>query len=298
VTPALVLRDDWLTSYSRTETRRAYLADVTAFLDWCHAAGVDALEASRVDGNLYRDYLIALGTLAAATIDRKLSACRSFYDYAVEEEAATLNPFGKIDRLAAPGDSTTPWLSRDEMKRLLVVARDWSMRDFVLVSLLGLNGLRISEAIRADAADLGRSAGHRTLRVIRKGSKVGVVPLAPEVDDAIEQLLGGRREGPIVCRLTRRGAIATPAAPITREAAAKRLRKLAEWADVNPAISPHSLRHGFVTHTLADGSPLHVVQLAVGHANPATTMRYRRDELNLNSNPSLRLAEGLLEGVS
>lgn len=297
MTPALVLRDDWLTSYPRPETRRAYLADVTAFLDWCHAAGVDPLEASRVDGNLYRDYLIALGTLAATTIDRKLSACRSFYDYAVEEDAAAGNPFATVGRLASPGESTTPWLSREEMKRLLVVARDWHMRDFVLVSLLGLNGLRVSEAIAADAEHLGHSDGLRTLRIIRKGSKVGIVPLAPEVDDAIEQLLGGRRKGPIISRLTRRGAIANPPAPISREAAHKRLRKLAEWADVNPAISPHSLRHGFITLALADGSPLHVVQLAAGHSSPTTTMHYQRDGLSLKSNPSLSLAEGLLEGV-
>lgn len=298
MSPTLALRDDWLTGYPRPETRRAYLADVTAFFDWCAAAGVEPLEASRVDANLYRDYLIALGSLTATTIDRKLSACRSFYRFAVEEGAAGVDPFATVDRLASPGESTTPWLNREEMKRLLVVARDWHMRDFVLVSLMGLNGLRVSEAIRAEAEHLGRSGGHRTLRVVRKGAKVGVVPLAPEVDDAIEQVLGGRRTGPIVPRLTRRGAIATPPAPISREAAHKRLRKLAEWADVNPAISPHSLRHGFITLALADGSPLHVVQLAAGHSSPTTTMHYQRDGLSLDSNPSLSLAEGLLEGVA
>lgn len=296
MTPALLLRDDWLTAYPRPETRRAYLADVTAFFDWCLGAGVDPLEASRVDANLYRDYLLSLGSLTATTIDRKLSACRSFYRYAVEEKAADSNPFETVARLAGPGESTTPWLDREEMKRLLVVARDWHMRDFVLVSLLGLNGLRVSEAIRADAADLGRSAGHRTLRVTRKGSKVGVVPLAPEVDAAIEDVLQGRRHGALIPRLTRRGAIARPVAPISREAAHKRLRKLAEWADVNPAISPHSLRHSFITLALADGSPLHVVQLAAGHSSPTTTMHYERGDLSLNSNPSLSLSEGLLEG--
>ncbi len=297
MTPALLLRDDWLTGYSRPETRRAYLADVTAYFNWCHAAGLDPLQASRVDANLYRDYLLALGTLEATTIDRKLSTCRSFYRYAVDEEVAGANPFETVGRLAGPGESTTPWLDREEMKRLLVVARDWHMRDFVLVALLGLNGLRVSEAIGADATDLGYSAGLRTLRVTRKGRKVGVVPIAPEVDAAIKDVLQGRRVGPLIPRLTRRGTIAKPAAPISREAAHKRLRKLAEWADVNPAISPHSLRHSFITLALADGSPLHVVQLAAGHSNPATTMGYQRDELSLNSNPSLSLAQGLLEGA-
>ena len=297
MTPALVLRDDWLTGYPRPETRRAYLADVTAFFDWCLGAGLDPLNASRVDANLYRDYLLSLRTLTATTIDRKLSACRSFYRYAVDEDAASTNPFEAVARLAGPGESTTPWLDREEMKRLLVVARDWHMRDFVLVSLLGLNGLRVSEAIRADARDLGSSSGHRTLRVTRKGSKVGVVPLAPEVDEAINVVLQGRQNGPIIPRLTRRGAIATPPAPITREAAHKRLRKLAEGADVNPAISPHSLRHSFITLALADGSPLHVVQLAAGHSSPTTTMHYSRDSLSLNSNPSLSLAGGLLKEV-
>lgn len=288
------LRDDWLTGYPRSQTRRAYLVDVTGFFDWCHAAAVEPLEASHVDVNLYRDYLLALGTLAPTSIDRKLSACRSFFAYAVKTGAASSNPFESIARLSAAGESTTPWLSAEEMKRLLVVARDWHMRDFVLVSLLGLNGLRISEAISAEARDLGHSAGHRTLRITRKGSKVGLVPLAPELAQAVDELLQGRRIGPLVPRLTRRGAIATPPAPITREAAYKRLRKLAEWAEVNPAISPHSLRHSFITLSLAGGAPLHVVQLAAGHSSPTTTMHYQRDSLSLNSNPSLTLAEGLL----
>jgi integrase/recombinase XerD len=290
-------RDDWLTGYPSPETRRAYLANVTEYLEWCRVADVDPLEPSRVDVNHYRDFLVGLGTLAPTTIDRKLSACRSFLAYLVEGKMAPANPFDGIARLATPGESTTPWLDADELKKLLVTARDWHLRDFVLVALMGINGLRVSETVKADARNLGITAGHRTLSVTRKGSKVGLVPLAPELAAAVDELLQGRKVGPVVPRLTRRGAIADPVAPISRNAAHKRLRKLAEWADINPAISPHSLRHSFITLSLSGGSPLHVVQLAAGHSSPATTMHYQRDGLSLNSNPSLSLAEGLLGGV-
>jgi integrase/recombinase XerD len=289
---------DFVTTYSRPETRRAYLADVSDFLNWCSVADVDPLEASRVDVNGYRDYLVALGSLQATSIDRKLTACRSFYRYLQEEGMVSANWFTTVSRLATPGESTTAWPDEDEMKKLLVTARDWHVRDFVLIGLMGLNGLRVSEAVGADAKDLGHAEGQRTLRIIGKGQKIGLVPLAPELEAAIDEVLQGRTAGPIVPALNRRGGISGPVAPISREAAYKRVKQLVEWAGVNPDLSPHSLRHGFITHALNGGAELHVVQLAAHHSDPATTMRYKRGALTLKSNPSVDLANRFLERVA
>jgi site-specific recombinase XerD len=85
-----------------------------------------------------------------------------------------------------------------------------------------------------------------------------------------------------------------PLGGISRQTAYERVRYLADWAGVNPALSPHSLRRSFVTLALQDGAPLHQVQLAVGHASPTTTMVYMKDAGNLDHNPTFALAEELV----
>jgi len=191
-------------------------------------------------------------------------------------------------------DLTTPWADRGELRKLLLAARDVNPRDFLLVALLGLNGLRVSEAVGANVPDLGSSGGHRTLRVTRKGSKRGVVPLAPIVCTAVDEFLAGRSVGPLLPRLHSSGVVMDPLAGISRQTAYERIRFLADWAGVNPELSPHSLRRSFVTLALQDGVPLHQVQLAVGHSNPATTMIYFKDAANLDDNPTFELAKSLV----
>lgn len=191
-------------------------------------------------------------------------------------------------------DLTTPWADRGELRKLLLAADDGHPRDFLLVALLGLNGLRVSEAIGAVVPDLGSSGGHRTLRVTRKGRKQGVVPLAPIVCERVDLFLAGRTEGPLLPRLHSSGAVLDPLAGISRQTAYERVRHLADWSGVNPELSPHSLRRSFVTLALQDGVPLHQVQLAVGHASPTTTMIYFKDAANLDENPTFDLADELL----
>jgi integrase/recombinase XerD len=90
--------------------------------------------------------------------------------------------------------------------------------------MLGLLGLRIFEATRADIADLGEEHGHRVLRACGKGTKVVLVPLPPAVGRAIDRAIGARARGPIL--LNSRGA------RMDRHAATRRLRRLAEAAGV------------------------------------------------------------------
>lgn len=288
---------DWGTEYPAANTREAYERDLRDFFAWCQERDVDPLKPARTDVNAYRDELLSRG-LAPQTVDRKMSACRSFFAYVAERGMLRgESPFKHVGRLALPGESSTPWLSRDDLSKLLAVALDTSPRDFILVALLGINGLRVSEALRATVPDLGEANGIRTLRVQRKGQKPGLTPLAPVVADVVDGFLDGRTEGPLIVRLDRNRNVAVPISGISRQAAFDRIRWLADYAGVNPDISPHSLRHSFITTALEEGAELHVVQLAAGHSSPTTTMRYRRGGLNLNSNPSLTLAEGLLEGV-
>ena len=100
-------------------------------------------------------------------------------------------------------------LDRNELGALLVAAGLGPPAEHALISLLALNGLRVSEATGADIEHLGVERGHRTLVITRKGGKVVTVPLAPRTARAIDLAVGERTEGPAVPH--RRRAAAGPA---------------------------------------------------------------------------------------
>ena len=87
-------------------------------------------------------------------------------------------------------------LDRNELGALLVAAGLGSACEHALISLLALNGLRVSEATGADIEHLGLERGHRTLTITRKGGQVVTIPLAPRTARAIDLAIGERTDGP------------------------------------------------------------------------------------------------------
>jgi hypothetical protein len=149
--------------------------------------------------------------------------------------------------------------------------------DHALISLLCLNGLRVSEAVGADVERLGLERGHRTLTITRKGAKVVTVPLAPRTARALDLVVGERSEGPIL--------VGRDGRRLDRHAAARRVARLARRAGIAKRVGPHTLRHAFITTPLDAGVPLRDVQEAASHADPRTTMRYGRARVSLDRHP-------------
>ena len=171
-------------------------------------------------------------------------------------------------------ESRTLGLDRNELGAFLVAAGLSSNRDHALASLLALNGLRISEALGADVEDLNVERGHRTLRIVRKGGKQVTIPLAPRTARAIDLAIGEREYGPIL--------LGAHGQRLDRYAATRTVKRLAKAAGIDKRISPHSLRHSFITAALDAGVPLRDVQDAASHADPRTTMRYDRARHSLD----------------
>jgi integrase len=157
---------------------------------------------------------------------------------------------------------------------MLVTAGLGDPRDHALLSLLALNGLRVSEAIGADIDRLGLERGHRTLRIFRKGGKTVTVPLAPRTARAVDLAVGERSDGPIL-----RG---DDGDRLDRHAASRIVHRIARHAGINKRVGPHTLRHAFITAALDAGVPLRDVQEAASHADPRTTMRYDRARVSLD----------------
>jgi integrase/recombinase XerD len=148
---------------------------------------------------------------ARATITRRLCTIAGFYKYAVEEELLEHSPAAHVRRPRLDYESHATALDRNELGALLVAAGLGPPTEHALISVLALNGLRVSEATGADIEHLGLERGHRTLAITRKGGKIVTIPLAPRTARAIDLAIGERSDGPVFLaadgrRLDRHGA--------------------------------------------------------------------------------------------
>jgi hypothetical protein len=177
-------------------TREAYALDLRQYVAWCAERQLALFGARRSDIESFGRHLEALGR-ARATIARRLCTVACFYRYAEEQGLITTSPAVHVRRPRLDYESHATGLDRNEVGALLVAAGLAGARDHALISLLALNGLRVSEAIGANIEALGLERGHRTLTIQRKGGKVVTVPLAPRTARAIDLAVGERCEGPI-----------------------------------------------------------------------------------------------------
>jgi integrase/recombinase XerD len=146
---------------------------------------------------------------ARATVTRRLCTIAGFYRYAVEEELIDHSPAAHVRRPRVDYESHAVALDRNELGALLVAAGLGPLTEHALISLLALNGLRVSEATGADIEHLGLERGHRTMTITRTGGKVVTIPLAPRTARAIDLAVGERTGGPVF--LTADGPAAGPA---------------------------------------------------------------------------------------
>jgi integrase len=205
---------------------------------------------------------------------RRLCTIAGFYKYAVEEELLDHSPAAHVRRPRLDYESHATALDRNEVGALLVAAGLGPAPEHALISLLAPNGLRVSEATGADIEHLGLERGHRTLVITRKGGKVVTIPLAPRTARAIDLAIGERTDGPLF--------LSPDGRRLDRHGAARIVRRVTRRAGITKPVSPHTLRHAFITAALDAGVPLRDVQEAASHADPRTTMRYDRARTSLD----------------
>jgi integrase/recombinase XerD len=254
-------------------TRDAYALDLRQFVAFCDEHHLDLFEVRRSDIEAYGRELEARGR-ATATVGRRLCTVTGFYRYAEEEGLIAHSPAVHVRRPRIDYESHAMGLDRNEVGALLVAAGLGPAVEHALISLLALNGLRVSEAIGADIEALGLERGHRTLTTLRKGGKTVTIPLAHRTARAVDRAIGERDSGPIF--------ITADGRRLDRHGASRIVRRVARRAEITKPIGPHTLRHAFITATLDAGVPLRDVQEAASHADPRTTMRYDRARVSLD----------------
>jgi integrase/recombinase XerD len=157
----------------------------------------------------------------------------------VEEELLDHSPAAHVRRPRVDYESHATGLDRNEVGALLVAAGLGPAAEHALISLLALNGLRVSEAAGADIEALGLERGHRTLTIRRKGGKIVTIPLAPRTARAIDLAIGERCEGPVF--------LAPDGRRPDRHGAGRIVRRVARRAGITKNVGPHTLRHAFIT---------------------------------------------------
>jgi site-specific recombinase XerD len=284
----------WLMSLRSARTRRAYAGDLRSWLAWLAVRDVDVLEAGRVHVDMWVRGQQDAGA-EPASIRRRLSALSSFYRYCAAHDLTGQIPTAGVARPVVDPDYTaTVGLARDQA-RALVAAADaddgpQALRTAAAIRLLLHNALRVDEACAADVAGLGADAGHRVLRVTRKGARRARVPLTPATAAALDAYLADRvrRAGLDGARELAGPLLATATGGRLRQGHLWELvRRLARTAGIETwdRLSPHSLRHSAITLALDAGASLRDVQDYAGHKDPRTTRRYdhSRDSLDRNA---------------
>jgi len=249
-------------------TLDAYRRDLGALVDWAAAQARDDLRA--LQGEDIRSFVAAghRGGLSPKSLQRRLSACRSFYHWLLRHGHVTANPATGVRGPKAPR-KLPQVLDVDEAAQLVEVPVDapLGLRDRALLELFYSSGLRLSELVGLRWRDLDLDGGLVT--VLGKGSRQRSVPVGSHALRALAEWRresNGTSEGPV---FPGRGG-----GPITARAVQLRLRVLAQRQGMFKRVHPHMLRHSFASHVLESSGDLRGVQELLGHADIATTQIY------------------------
>lgn len=246
-------------------TVKAYTADIEGFYDFLRHRGVTLRDASSSD---IADYIISVSDyLSKRSQARLLSSLNSFFDYLVSEGERKDNPSSAVDSPKL-GKYLPVVLSVEEVRAILKAAPN--ERDRAILEVLYGCGLRVSEVCSLKISEVYLK--DMFVKVMGKGSKERLVPMAPSTASAIIDYLSVRPESDAGCEdvlfLNRFGRA------LSRVAVFKMVKSVALVAGVDKNLSPHTFRHSFATHLIENGADLRVVQEMLGHESILTTEIY------------------------
>ena len=259
-------------------TLEAYRSDLAQFGAYLSAQGVHALEAGHDELTGWMDELAAgtdaKGPAAPATLQRKAACLRSFYRHLRRDELIAHDPTAEL-RAPRKSQKLPQVLTRDEVALLLRTPTGQdpgAVRDRALLEVMYACGLRASEAVGLELADL--ELGDGVLRARGKGSKERLVPIGRDAIAAVRAYLRSGRPALVGAREERRLFLNRRGGQLTRQGLYKIVQRHAKAAGLEDRMSPHTLRHSFATHLLAGGCDLRSLQEMLGHADIATTQIY------------------------
>ena len=209
--------------------------------------------------------------MSPRSIQRRLSAARTFYEFLMREGHCARNP---AQGVSAPKTKKRlpATLDADQMGRLLAFRVDGTLsaRDKAIMELFYSSGLRLTELVSLSmtAVDLK----DRTVRVLGKGNKTRIVPIGRQAIAALKQWLQAR------AALVKSGTEALFVGKSGRRLSVRAVQlRVGAWGrrqGIGVHVHPHMFRHSFATHLLESSGDLRGVQELLGHADIGTTQIY------------------------
>lgn len=245
-------------------TLDAYRRDLGALSHWAQDRDIVELKTEDLRAFIAAEHRRGL---APKSLQRRLSACRSFYRWLLKHGRIKASPAEGIRAPKAPR-KLPQVLDPDEAKALVEVPTDvpLGLRDRALLELFYSSGLRLSELCALRWHDLDLAQGLVT--VLGKGSKQRTVPVGSHALAALQAWHDDQEAGGDKPIFPGRNG------PITPRAVQLRMRKLAQRQGLFKRVHPHLLRHSFASHVLESSGDLRGVQELLGHADIATTQIY------------------------
>ena len=251
------------------------------FFQFLRLKNVDTLD--QVDRQVIRDYLgwLMEQGVVRNSINRRLSAIKSFFKYLVREEILPSNPAEMI--ISSKRDQYLPSvLSVEEVVRLLEapdLSKAEGLRDRALLELLYASGLRVSEVVNLDREQVNFNMNE--IQVHRgKGTKDRMVLIGKPAARALTDYLGYGRPELLGEKSGNALFLGLRGERLIERMVQKILEKYSRAAGIGRRIHPHILRHTFATHMLDGGANLRVVQELLGHADLSSTQIYTQVSKN------------------
>lgn len=255
-------------------TREAYGRDLRKFIEFLGRQKIE--DVDNVTRKHITGYLLAEKNrgLNPNSLSRGLVSIKMFFRFLVMNNYLDEN-------ITSVLDSPKLWkilpevLSVKEVEILLKqpdTSTKFGLRDKALLELMYATGLRVSEAAKLNVNNININVGF--LKVIGKGSKERIVPLGRISIKALQIYLKKVRPQFMKDLLTSDLFLTQQGKPFTRQGIWKSIKQYARGAGIKKEISPHTLRHSFATHLLANGADLRIVQELLGHRDVTTTQAY------------------------
>ncbi len=258
---------------SSKNTLESYIRDVEQFSSFIFANGIKSLcDVDSVVVERYFEYLTVMGK-SQSTITRVAAALRCFYVYMVKISAYSGNPVGKV-KIKTNDKKLPEILSGKEVLNLLSQpsGTDYkSIRDKAMLELLYATGIKVSELIELEVADVNLQIGILNLRNTKNER---IIPMYPAAVKTLQTYIYNVRPAIIHNMEEERLFTNMSGEPLSRQGFWKIVKHYAEKAKIDKEITPHTLRHSFAAHLLENGANLKDIKEMLGHADISTTQVY------------------------
>lgn len=277
-------------------TIAAYRNDLTQLLTFLMryqtADGQRVTNWDQVTPTVVQDYIFNLRQrdYASSTVARKVAAVKSFFDFMfnrgiIKEDPAALLESPKVKK------HIPHTISHEEVERLLAAPKQHqtpqAIRDSALLEILYATGMRVTELVNLNVADLNLDA--KILICGASDKRRRLAELGPDVEKALRLYMEVGRPALVVrpsetaLFLNHRGQ------RLTRQGLWLIIKRYVNEVDIAEQVTPHTLRHSFATHLLNTGAALREVQMRLGHASLSTTQVYKQVT---DENPSEIIIDG------